>query len=207
MNKQGERNAERTSGGQSWRSAPIGKEEGGKEKAIAAGTVLLMGLAIVLLVASIVLVMIPLADGADSFGEFAKSITSAHAFLVVLILVFLVPMVIVFAMTYRRLTGRERPRWVEVDAVCSDHQLLPVVNYTEEGEVHGWSYRLLCSFQIGDRTYHVTPHGHDGHQFHLFKSQGAAINFLRNYITSEGKCKLLVNQTNPQQTRLPGEKS
>jgi hypothetical protein len=166
-----------------------------------------MGLAIVLMVASVVLVMIPLASAAESFGEFASSITPAHAFLVVLILVFLVPLATVFIMTYRRLIGKERPRWMEVDAVCSDHQLLPVVNYTEEGEVHGWSYRLLCSFEIGDRTYRVTPHGHDGHQFHLFKSQGAAINFLRDYISPEGNCRLLVNEADPQQARLPQETS
>jgi hypothetical protein len=109
---------------------------------------------------------------------------------------------IVFSLSYRRLTGRERPRWIKVEAVCSDHQLLPVVNYTEEGEVHGWSYRLLCSFDIDGQTHRVTPHGHDGHHFKLFKSQDAAVNFLRDSIGPEGRCKLLVNAGNLQEARL-----
>jgi hypothetical protein len=175
------------------------------------GIPVLLALALLALGAMAGVLVVPLARQAagDPGATVFTLMTPAHAFLGLMILLFAVPLALGLYGMVRRLVRGRGQRWAAVTARCLDRDVQPVVNYDAEGgEEHGWSYRLLCEFELGGDTYRATPDGHDaaeGEGFHLFETPGAAHTFLDAQLDEAGRCRLLVSADDPRRAKLAAE--
>jgi hypothetical protein len=195
-----------------WRIARI-EPGAARSRRAAYGLPILLALALLVLGAMGALLLVPLVRqaAADPAATLIALLTPAHTFLLLLILLFVIPLALGFYGSVRSLLRAGTPRWIIVEAHCLDRDVQPVVNIEEDGEKHhGWSYRLLCEFELEGETVRATPDGHDaagGRGFHRFDTPQAVHAHLDAHVDDAGRCRLQVNAHNPQQTRLtpPGE--
>lgn len=184
---------------QGWRIARIDPRAGENRKATY-GVPILLFLALISMGGLLALLVAPLVAQADANTPFLSLLTPAHIFLIVLVLVFATPMAFGLVAAVRRLI--RGAQWVEVEAVCIDRDIQPVTNETEEAAEQGWSYRLLCRFELNDATVEATPDGYDGERYRLFATPQAVAAYLDDYVDPDGRARLRVNEWNPLDVRL-----
>jgi len=188
-----------TSDNQGWRIARIPTRRETKPRAVY-GTAILLLLALLLVVALVTLPLVPLIREARNVAQFLSLLTAAHIILLAMGLLLVVPLAWIVTTSARQLRGKG-PR-VEVEAHCHDRDIQPVVNFTDAGEVHGWTYRLLCEFEVYGRAYEATPEGRQGKAFRIFETPQEVEMYLDTHIGVEGECRLRVDPSDPVEAEL-----
>ncbi len=166
---------------------------------------LMLLMALLLFGALIGLLLVPLLQQAGPNTPFFSLLSPAHIFVIVLSLLFVIPVAYGLIVSLKELRRKPAGGSTVVDARCLDRDLQPVVNYTADGERHGWSYRLLCTFEFEGETYRATPDGHDGSHYQLFDSPQAAAAYLDEHIAPDGRCRLRIRRQAPRDARLVTE--
>lgn len=120
----------------------------------------------------------------------------------VILLLFIIPLLGGTCYSFYRFFKGTLTKWVKIEATCLDIDIQQATNYIRGHPRVGWSYRILCEFDVDGTHYQATPEGFNGTHWRLFTSQSEVASFLEAKVRKQKAFSLLINRHNPLQCKL-----